>query len=86
MGIGRYSILIIAFECHYSHVDRFIKYLKQVNPFVAITLFADDHAITDGISNNVDEIIRYRYSIKNLSISSRELDLQNSLYEEYEYF
>ena len=35
-------------------------------------------------NNNVDEIIRYRYSIKNLSISSRELDLQNSLYEEYD--
>ncbi len=57
MDNGQYSILIIAFECHYSHVDRFIKYLKQVNPLVAITLFADDHAITDGISNSVDEII-----------------------------
>lgn len=57
MDFGRYSILIIAFECHYSHVDRFIKYLKQVNPLVAITLFADDHAITEGIRNSVDEII-----------------------------
>ena len=57
MDNGGYSILIIAFECHYSHVDRFIKYLKQVNPLVAITLFADDHAITDDIRNSVDEII-----------------------------
>ena len=57
MDNGGYSILIIAFECHYSHVDRFIKYLKQVNPLVQITLFADDHAITDDIRNSVDEII-----------------------------
>lgn len=57
MDIGRYSILIIAFECHYSHVDRFIKYLKQVNPLVAVTLFADEHLISDRIRNSVDEII-----------------------------
>lgn len=57
MDIGKYSILIIAFECHYSHVDRFIKFLKQVNPLVEITLFADEHVITDGIRISVDEII-----------------------------
>lgn len=60
----RYSILLIAFDCHYSHVTRFIRFLKSVNPLVSITLFADrdDSDISEEIKKNVDEIIiRRRY-------------------------
>ena len=57
MDNRRYSILIIAFECQYSHVERFIKNLKLVNPLVEITLFADDQEISDDIRNNIDGII-----------------------------
>lgn len=57
MDNRKYSILIIAFECQYSHVERFIKFLKLVNPQVGITLFADDQEISDDIRNNIDGII-----------------------------
>lgn len=57
----RYSILLIAFDCHYSHLDRFVKNLKKVNPLVEITLFADHEDISDDIKENVFEIIYRRY-------------------------
>ena len=60
----KYSILLIAFDCHYSHVTRLIKFLKSVNPMVDITLFADkdDCDIPEEIKENVDDvIIRRRY-------------------------
>ncbi len=57
----RYSILLIAFDCHYSHLDRFVKFLKKVNPLVEITLFADHEDISDDIKENVFEIIYRRY-------------------------
>ena len=57
----RYSILLIAFDCHYSHVARFVKYLKRINPLVGITLFADHEDISNEIKENVCDIIYRRY-------------------------
>lgn len=60
----KYSVLLIAFDCHYSHVTRFIKFMKSVNPLVSITLFADrdDSVISEEIKKNVEGIIiRRRY-------------------------
>ena len=53
----KYSVLIIAFDCHYSHVERFIRNLKYVNPLVDITLFGDEHTITEDLRNGQVEII-----------------------------
>jgi len=64
MENNKYSLLLIAFDCHYSHVTRFIKFLKSVNPLVSISLFADkdDSDISEEIKKNVEEIIiRRRY-------------------------
>lgn len=57
----RYSILLVAFDCHYSHVARFVKYLKRTNPLVEITLFADHEDVSDEIKGNVCDIIYRRY-------------------------
>lgn len=57
----RYSILLIAFDCHYSHVARFVKNLKRTNPLVEITLFADHEDISDEITENVFKIIYRHY-------------------------
>ena len=59
----KYSILIIAFECHFTHVERFIRNLKCVNPLAEITMFGDELTITDDIRKNADEIIcKKRYT------------------------
>ncbi len=61
----KYSILLVAFVCHYSHVARFVKYLKRTNPSVEITLFADRYDISDDIKENVQHIIyRHYYTAK----------------------
>lgn len=63
MDNRKYSILVIAFECHYTHVERFIRNLKCVNPLVSITMFGDEMTITDDIRKNADEIIcKKRYT------------------------
>ncbi len=63
MDNREYSILVIAFECHYTHVERFIRNLKCINPLVSITMFGDELTITDDIKKNADEIIcKKRYT------------------------
>ena len=57
-----YSVLIIALECHYSHVTRFIKYLKSTNPSVDISLFTDKAIVPDEIKENTKEIIYREWS------------------------
>ena len=55
----KFSILIIAVGCHYSHVARFISNLKQENPEVEIHYFTNKkiEEIPDEIINNVENII-----------------------------
>lgn len=53
----KYSLLLVAFVCHYSHVARFVKLLKSVNPSVEITLLADRYDISNEIKDNVDRIL-----------------------------
>ena len=75
MDKRKYSILIVAFECHYSHVERFIKFLKYVNPHVVISLFADEHAISDTIRKNVSNIIYKKRVSESRPIKNRVLSV-----------
>lgn len=60
----KYSILIIAIDCHFSHMTRFVCNLKQENPEVEIHYLTEKTRtdIPDDIVNNVDEIIHFKVS------------------------
>lgn len=55
----KYSILIIAIDCHFSHMTRFVSNLKQINPEVEIHFFTNIkmEEIPEDITNNVVELI-----------------------------
>lgn len=55
----KYSILIIAIDCHFSHMARFVSNLKLANPEVEIHFFTNKKKedIPVEISDNVFEII-----------------------------
>jgi hypothetical protein len=62
-----YSIIIIGINCHYGHLCRFVKFLRQTNPEVVITFFGDyDKTVqSPDIQENVDRIIyRHVFSLK----------------------
>ena len=48
----KYSLLIVALDCHYSHITRFIYNLKQENPEAVIDL------ITDKKESDIPDIIK----------------------------
>lgn len=55
-----YSVLLIALDCHYSHIERFVRNLKTENSGISIILYTQNNEtdIPDGVKDNVSEIIR----------------------------
>ena len=55
----KYSMLIVAIDCHFSHMARFVNNLKLANPNIEIHFFTNKKKedLPDEIINNVDEII-----------------------------
>lgn len=62
----KYTILIIAIECHYSHVSRFIGNLKQENPEAVIHLMTnyEEADIPSVVLSNVSKIFHCSLSSK----------------------
>ena len=60
----KYSILVVAIDCHYSHITRFVCNLKQENPDVEIHYLTEikKDEIPEEIVNNVAEIINFKVS------------------------
>lgn len=58
----KYSILIVAIDCHFSHMARFVSNLKLANPEVEIHFFTNKKKedIPVEISDNVFEIIHQK--------------------------
>lgn len=56
----KYSILIVAIECHYTHVSRFIRHLKEENPEAVIDLLTnyDKSKIEPGVLACVERVIK----------------------------
>ena len=73
MDNRKYSILIIAFECHYTHIERFIRNLKKVNPLVDITMLGDQQTITSEIKDSATRVIYKGYNHEGHRIKSRVL-------------
>lgn len=55
----KYSILIVAIDCHFSHMTRFVCNLKQENPEVEMHYFTnkDRNDLPCGVVENVAEVI-----------------------------
>ena len=58
----KYSMLIIALDCHFGHIERFIRNLKSVNNLVEITLFTDNKDLSEDTKNCLSDVI-YRESV-----------------------
>lgn len=60
----KYSILIIAIDCHFSHMTRFVCNLKIENPDVEMHYLTekDKDKIPEDIIHNVDEVIHFNVS------------------------
>lgn len=60
----KYSILIVAIDCHFSHMTRFVCNLKQEKPDVEIHYLTekDKDKIPEDIIHNVDELIHFKVS------------------------
>ena len=53
----KYSMLIIALDCHFGHIERFIRNLKSVNNLVEITLFTENKELSEDTKNCLSDII-----------------------------
>ena len=58
----KYSMLVIALDCHFGHIERFIRNLKSVNNLVEITLFTDNKELSEDTKNCLSGIF-YRESV-----------------------
>lgn len=58
----KYKILVIAIDCHYSHMTRFICNLKQENPEVEIHFVTEKEKaeVPEELINNVDKVFYWR--------------------------
>ena len=57
----KYSMLVIALDCHFGHIERFIRNLKSVNNLVEITLFTDNKELSEDTKNCLYDIIFREY-------------------------
>lgn len=53
----KYSMLVIALDCHFGHIERFIRNLKSVNNLVEITLYTDNVELSEETKNCLSGII-----------------------------
>ena len=59
----KYSMLVIALDCHFGHVERFIRNLKSVNNLVEITLFTENKELSEDTKNCLSEVYYREYVI-----------------------
>jgi len=57
----KYAVLVIALDCHFGHVERFIRNLKSINNLVEITLFTDNKDLSEDTKNCLYDIIYREY-------------------------
>lgn len=70
--MSKYSLLVIAYNCHISHMTRFISNLKQENPEAEIDLFTDKNKedLPLAVIDNVNNVFHHKL-IKNKGIRGR---------------